>query len=86
MKVINVKVMPNAKRDEVSSDGERLKVRVRAPAIDGKANRAVIELLAEFYNTKKNAVRIIRGERAREKVIEIDICKNNLKSMKKMLE
>lgn len=69
--MINIKVIPNAKKNEVIEEGDRLKVRVTAPAIDGKANKAVAEILAEFFKVKKRDIRIIRGEKTREKVIEI---------------
>ena len=69
---VNVKVIPNAKRDEVV-DGDVLKVYVRAPAVGGRANRAVIEVLAEFFNVRKGCVRIVLGERSREKVV--DVCR-----------
>lgn len=46
---------------------------MQAPALDGRANKAVVEVLAEFYKVKKSSVRIIRGEKSREKVVEVDI-------------
>lgn len=73
MKVINIRVIPNAKKNDVSEEEGKLKVRVKAPAVGGKANKALIELLAEFFKTKKKDIRIIRGEKSREKVIEVDI-------------
>lgn len=71
MKKINIKVIPNARKNSVSEEGDIFKVRVTAPAVDGKANKAVIEVLSEFYQVKKRDVRIIRGERSREKLVEI---------------
>jgi len=46
-------------------------VRVTAPAVDGKANKAVIEVLSEFYKVKKRDIKILRGEKSREKLVEI---------------
>ncbi len=66
-----VKVIPNAGRDEVLEDGDDLKVRLRAPATKGKANKALTEILAEHFHVKKRDVRIIKGERSREKVVEV---------------
>lgn len=70
---IRVTVKPQAGSDEVKkiSDGEYL-VSVRAPARDGKANEALIELLAEHFSVRKSAIRIARGETARKKLLEID--------------
>ena len=73
MKVINVRVIPNAKKDDLLKEGDKLKVYVTAPAIGGKANKAMIKVLAEFFNVKKSDIRIIRGEKSREKVIEVNI-------------
>jgi len=72
MKTVKIKVVPNAKKDKVLYEGERLKVYVTAQPTDGKANKAVIELLAEFFGVKRGNVRIVRGERSREKIVEID--------------
>ena len=72
MKVINLRVIPNAKKNEVSEEGGIFKVRVKAPAVGGKANKAVIEVLADFFKVKKRDIRIVRGAKSREKVIEID--------------
>ncbi len=74
---ISVKVIPNAKQNEVVDDafdllGARiLKVKVNQPPEDGKANKAVVELLAEYFKVRKNAVSIIAGETSRNKIIEI---------------
>jgi len=72
MKVIRVRVVSNAKRDEVLTDGDEFRVYVRAPAIGGRANDAVVKLLAEFFEVRKNGVQIARGARSRDKIIEID--------------
>ena len=73
MKVINVRVIPKAKKNNVSEERERVKVHVTAPAVGGKANRAVIEVLAGYFKIKKNNIRIIKGEKSREKVIDLNI-------------
>jgi len=63
-----IKVIPNAKRDEVIQDGEKITVRVTAPPEKGKANSSATKILSKYFNSK---VRIISGEKSREKVIEI---------------
>lgn len=75
---ISVKVIPGAKKEEVIDEGcdllgmHHFKVKTSAIAEDGKANKAVIELLAKFFAVKKNAVKIISGEKARNKLFKID--------------
>jgi len=72
MKQLKVKVIPNAKKVRIAQEGEALKVYVTAPAVDGKANKALVETLAKYFKMRKSSVRIIRGEKAREKIVEID--------------
>lgn len=71
MKRIKIKIIPNAKKNKVLEENGEFKVYVKDPPIDGKANKALIELLAQHFKVKKGVVRIIRGEKSREKVIEI---------------
>ena len=71
MRLINVKVIPNAKKNNVSEEKGKLKVHVNAPAVDDKANKALVKVLAKYFGIKKNDVRITRGAKSREKVVEI---------------
>jgi len=68
---IEIKVIPNAKKKEVIKEGDKIKIKVNSPAIEGKANKEVIEDLAKFLNVKKSRISIIKGERSRNKLIEI---------------
>lgn len=62
----------SAKGPLVEADAEgQLTVYIRERAVDGKANQALIELLAGYFNTPKSALAIIRGHAARHKVIEV---------------
>ncbi|OGC32504.1 YggU family protein [candidate division WOR-1 bacterium RIFOXYB2_FULL_48_7] len=72
---IEIKVIPNAKRNKiVPLDGSQgYKVYLTAPAVDGKANQALIAFLAEHFQTKKSAVSILRGEKSRQKLIYVKI-------------
>jgi uncharacterized protein (TIGR00251 family) len=51
--------------------GERLKISVNAPPVDGKANEAVIRVLAETFGVQKSAIEIVRGETGRRKTVRI---------------
>ncbi|MEO0084037.1 MAG: DUF167 domain-containing protein [candidate division WOR-3 bacterium] len=68
---IRVRVIPNAKKNEVVKEENRLKVYLTAPPIAGKANKALIEILAEYFKVKKNRITIIHGEKNRDKIIEV---------------
>jgi len=67
-----VKAVPNASRDALAGwMGEALKVKVRAPALDGRANESLCELVARELGLPRRAVEIVRGARSRSKVVEI---------------
>lgn len=68
LKQINIKVIPNAGRNELKGE----KLYLNAPAVEGKANKALIEFLADHFNVKKKQVRIIKGLKSRNKVILIE--------------
>ncbi len=70
--IIQVRVQPRASRDEIAGElGGALKLRLRAPAVEDRANEALVEFLAQVLKTPKSAVRILSGERSRTKRIEI---------------
>jgi hypothetical protein len=68
--IINIKVIPRAKRTLVK-DGDPLRVYVNQPPEDGRANDAVIKLLAGHFKIPKSKIKILKGEKSREKIIEI---------------
>ena len=70
---ISVKVQPKAKKVGVEKiTGDTYKVRVQAAPAKGAANREVIAALAEHFHVPPSFVKIIRGEKSRNKVISID--------------
>ena len=71
--IIKVTIIPNARAASVEQTGEgAYKVRVNAPAIEGKANKRLIEILAKHFGVSKSHVSILRGLASRNKVVEID--------------
>jgi uncharacterized protein len=71
--MIRVHVIPNAKIDEVAGEhGDAIKIKLRAPAIEGKANTALRKFLAEKLSIPQRAIVLDRGERSRDKVLRID--------------
>jgi uncharacterized protein (TIGR00251 family) len=68
---IQVKVKPNSKTDEVSQERDNFIVKVKEPPKEGKANQAVIKLLAEHFGVPRSQVRILSGFKSRNKVIEV---------------
>tara|TARA_B100000315_G_C14255864_1_gene441877 strand:- start:378 stop:620 length:243 start_codon:yes stop_codon:yes gene_type:complete len=69
---IEVKVQPRAKQEKILKLSKTsYKVYTNKPAIDGKANKAVVKLLANYLGLRKNQVTIVRGEKSRDKIVEI---------------
>ena len=69
--MIHVRVVAGAKRNEVKKEGERLKAYLTAPPVEGKANKLLLEVLAEYFNCKRSDLKIVRGEKAKDKLIQI---------------
>jgi uncharacterized protein (TIGR00251 family) len=68
MRRLEIKVIPNSATEEVI-EAEPLIVRVREPPSKGKANRAVVKLLARYFNAN---VRIVSGATSKRKVVELE--------------
>jgi uncharacterized protein (TIGR00251 family) len=68
---IQAKVKPNSRTEEIGREGDSFIVKVKEPAREGKANQAVIKLLAEHFGVAQSRVRIISGFSSRNKVVEV---------------
>jgi len=73
---IDIKVIPGAKKNAVKPDPDGPKagawrVYVTAPAADGKANKALIALLADYFRVRKGQIEITKGLKSRHKTISI---------------
>lgn len=67
-----VRVQPRASRNEIAGEMcGALKVRTCAPAVEDRANEALIEFLAQLLKTPRSAVRILSGDRSRTKRLEV---------------
>lgn len=70
--ILDLYVQPGAKRSEFAGrHGERLKIRLAAPAVEGKANEALVEFLAQYYQVPRRSVRIASGLKSRRKRVVI---------------
>ena len=70
--ILLVRVQPRASKDEVAGVVKgALKVRLRAPALEDRANEALCKYLAELLKTPKSAVRILSGHHSRSKRVEV---------------
>ncbi len=69
---LELRVVPNASRDQIAGfHGAALKVRLRAPAVEGKANAALLAFLAGELGVKERALALVSGEKARVKRLAV---------------
>ena len=69
---ISLRVKPGAKQDKVEKIGsDSYAVWVKAKAIEGEANQAVVKVLSEYFNIAKSKIVLIKGKRARDKIFMI---------------
>ena len=70
--IVNVQIQPGAARDEiVGLHGDRIRIRIAAPPVDGRANDHLIEFLADCCGTRRAAITILRGLTGRAKTVRI---------------
>jgi uncharacterized protein len=68
-----VRVIPGASKNEMAGiqDGA-LKIKLTAPPVEGKANKACIDFLARLLGVRRSALAIASGEKSRKKIVTID--------------
>ena len=72
--LIKVKVFPASKEEKIIKKKEdSFEVKVKEKPIRGEANRAVIDVLSNFFNVSRNKVKLIKGFKQRNKIFEITI-------------
>jgi len=71
--ILDLHVQPGASRSEFAGlHGDRIKVRLAAPAVEGKANVALVEFLASYFGVPRRNVRIAAGLKSRRKRVVIE--------------
>ena len=75
--LLQCQLQPRSSRNEIignieSASGDRLKICITAPPVDGKANKHLISYMAKWFGTSKSQVSIIKGETGRQKTLRIE--------------
>jgi uncharacterized protein (TIGR00251 family) len=71
--ILEVHVQPGAKLSEFAGrHGDRIKIRLAAPAVENRANEALVAFLAGHYGVPKRSVRIASGLKSRDKRVVIE--------------
>ena len=77
---LKIKVSANSKKNSFEflddESGNILKIKINKPAVDGKANKAIIEYLSEIFNVPKSNISILNGEKSSQKCLLIKPKKN----------
>jgi uncharacterized protein len=69
--MLKIRVIPNAQRTEFAGRGEELVLRLNAPAVEGKANKAALEYIASYFGVPRRSVSLAAGEKSRHKIFQI---------------
>ena len=69
---LKIRVIPNAKKTAFNGRREdELVLRLNAPALEGKANKAAIEFISGYFDVPRSAVSLVSGEKSRHKIFQI---------------
>ncbi|MEQ9406448.1 MAG: DUF167 family protein [Fuerstiella sp.] len=72
--LLRVRISPRASRDKVGDlYGDRLKLLITAPPVDGKANAHLVQFVAKQFGVSKSSVSLVSGETSRDKTIRIEV-------------
>lgn len=78
---LKIQVKPQSRIEKLVAMGDHLTIKINAPAIEGKANSAVIKLLAKSFGVAPSQLLLISGMKSKEKIIEITMNLSKLKPM-----
>lgn len=84
--LINIKISPNSKKNEIIKGDEITKIKITAQPIDGKANKELVEFLSKTFKIPKTSIKIVKGETNKEKsVLFITSDEDKINLLKKTL-
>ena len=67
--LVNIKISPNSKTNEIIKTEAETKIKITAQPIDGKANKNLIEFLSKKFKIPKTSIQIVKGETSKEKTV-----------------
>lgn len=68
---IKIRVIPRSSRNQIIKEDNFFKIKLTAPPVDGEANKKLIELLSKEFDTPKSKIKIVKGEKGKDKIIEL---------------
>ncbi|MDD2302741.1 MAG: DUF167 domain-containing protein [Eubacteriales bacterium] len=78
---VEIRVIPNARKRSIARTQAGITVRLTALPLEGRANEELVRYLSDIFKVKRSAIRILRGEKARRKVLEIPIDEKLLQTL-----
>lgn len=70
--VVTLKIVPNSSKNEIVREEDYIKIKLTAPPVENKANKALIEYLSKKLSVAKSKIKIIRGETSKLKTLSIE--------------
>jgi uncharacterized protein (TIGR00251 family) len=83
---VDIRVIPGARKREMKREGQGLVIKLLARPQEGKANRELVEYLADAFRVRKSDVRIMSGEKGRKKVVSLPVDQTGFEAVLKELE
>ncbi len=74
---VQIKISPNASRNEIVKDETGIKIKLTAQPIEGKANKALIEFLSKQFKIPKTSIIILKGETSKDKTLLIKVSESD---------
>ena len=71
--ILQLRISPNASKNEIITTDDMLKVKITAQPVDGKANKALIEYLSKSFKIPKTSFKIIKGETSKDKTLMVSV-------------
>ena len=70
--ILSIKIIVNSKKLEIVKLNENsYKIKLDEQAVDGKTNSRLIEVLSDYFNVKKSSIKILKGNKSRDKIVEL---------------
>ena len=69
--IVRLKIVPNSSKNDIVLEDEFIKVKITAPPIENKANKALIEFLSKQFRVPKTSIKLVKGDTSKDKTLLI---------------
>lgn len=69
--IFTLRILPNSSKNEIIKADGVIKVKITAPPVDGKANKALLEFLSKTFKIPKTSFSIVKGETSKDKTLSV---------------